>query len=119
VKVGTEELLSFRRAAAALGWPDTWASGLRLKRAVLAREKQLGREIARRVGRTHLRVTLGALYRALPELRREKSSENREHVREYLAGIDDRIYEHAARAVQELVEPQIKELRGRLEETRR
>lgn len=66
-----EEELSFREAALELGRKRD-PRGRRLRAMVLARERQTGRPIAIRLSgpkEPKLRITLGALYRAFPELR--------------------------------------------------
>lgn len=66
-----EEELSFREAAQELGRKRD-PRGRRLRAMVLAKERRTGREIAIRLqgaSQPKLRVTLGAIYRAFPELR--------------------------------------------------
>lgn len=69
--VGLDEELSFRQAAAQLKRRHD-PHGRRLRNMVLARERQSGQQIAVRLAgqvEPKTRVTLGALYRAFPELR--------------------------------------------------
>lgn len=66
-----EQELSFREAAQALEREHD-PRGRRLRNMVVARERQTGRQIAIRLAgekEPKLRITLGALYRAFPELR--------------------------------------------------
>jgi len=70
-EVRLDEELTFREAARALRRQRD-PRGRRLRGMVLARERERRQRIAIRIGgreRQHLRITLGALYRAFPELR--------------------------------------------------
>jgi hypothetical protein len=120
--------LSFRSAAAAIGWGNDIPAGRRLKRLVLAREKSLGIDIATRVPgkRKHVRgVSLRSLLRHLPELRPAENPEARSEAvgkfRAYLEEIDQRLRgvarEEAEAAIDETVRPQIDELRRQDSET--
>lgn len=121
--------LSFRSAAAAIGWGNDIPAGRRLKRLVLAKEKTLGIDIATRVPgkRKHVRgVSLRSLLRHLPELRpvenqAEMRSEAVGKFRAYLEEIDQRLRgvarEEAEAAIDETVRPQIDELRRQDTET--
>lgn len=111
-------LLTWNQAAKALGWTGK-AAGRRLKRAVLARERQTGKRIATRLGserRPDYRVTIGAIRRHLPELRPSKVDDLRERFGEYLASIDTRMSDSIAHHVAEYVEPRLDELWQRDEE---
>ena len=122
--------LSFRKAAAALGWGDDNPAGRRLKRLVLAREEALGITIATRVPgkRKQIRgVSMRAILRHMPELKpvEESPAEMRAEAigrfRSYLEEIDERLRgvarEEAEAAIDETVRPQIDELRRQDTET--
>lgn len=113
-----EEVLGWRRAAVRLGWPDSRASGRRLRAMVLLEERKRGVQIATRRGPEGgwTGVTIGALRQHLPWLFRAGARERDElaaRLREYLAGVDDRIDQKATDAVTRIVQPQIDELHGR------
>jgi DNA anti-recombination protein RmuC len=98
------------------------AAGRRLRDAVIAAEAQQGKRIATRLaGRRHpkTRITMGALARHMPELRRSKVDQLADNFRGYLRDIDERIAEGAAEEVQRLVEPRIRELRETDEQLQR
>lgn len=86
--------LSFRQAAAALGRTDD-PDGRRLRSMVLARERQMGRQIAIRLAgpkRPRLRVTLAELSRRFPELRETQAGALGRELRELVdRQLDDRI----------------------------
>jgi hypothetical protein len=66
--------LTFREAAKELGWAHD-PEGRQLRELVLAREKELGRRIAIRSSapvRPKMKVTIGALTRALPQLKKAR-----------------------------------------------
>lgn len=111
--------LSFPRAAEKLGWGKSEKSGRRLRRMVIAREKNSGREIATRgsgKSRPIRGVTLAALFRHLPELRSAPIDELSSKFRAYLSGIDDNLRliarSEAETVVEEQVAPQLEELRA-------
>lgn len=118
-----QKLLTWPEAAVELKWepadaPDAKleAAGRRLRDAVMAAEKQQGKRIATRLrGQKHpkTRVTMGALDRHMPELRRTRADQLADNFKQYLADMDERIDERAAKAVQRLVQPQIRELHGK------
>jgi hypothetical protein len=115
--------LTFRRAAAELGWGDTRKAGRRLRGMVLARERDKGAKIAARGPGRHrpIRgVTLSAIAEHLPELRPSRLSELGQKFRDALAEIDDNIRRVARAetesAITDLVNPQLAELRARDEE---
>ncbi|HKY40656.1 MAG TPA: hypothetical protein VJN18_32195 [Polyangiaceae bacterium] len=109
--------LSFRQAAEALEQQDKTGRGL--KAMVLAREAQTSTTIATRLRgkkQPKMRVTLSALYEHLPELRPHRTpGQIKRNIRDYIEAIDERIAEVTAGKVQELVQPQIAELRKRID----
>jgi hypothetical protein len=118
-------LLQFKEASALLGMGDDTAAGRRLKRLVLAKERQAGVAIAVRGGGTErsLRgVTIGAIQQHMPELLPAKFGTPQgsraalvQETRGYLAAFDERAAKiarsEAENAIGELVQPQIDELR--------
>jgi len=98
--------------AGRLGWGESRAAAVRLKRAVLTRERELGKRIATRTGGHH-RITESALTRWMPELRRSKVDELAANFRSYLTDIDARISEGAADYVAKNVDPRLDELWAR------
>jgi hypothetical protein len=114
--LNTNEPLTFREAAIALGQEDD--TGRSLRAMVLAREKQTGERIATRLGgekRPKMQVTLSAIYTHLPELKPQRTHEDMsKSVRAYITAIEDRIADVAAEKIQELVMPHFKADRKRL-----
>lgn len=111
----SRELLTWREATSKLGWPDggTDAAGRRLKRVVLAREVQSGRQIATRTGSgpaPQLRVTVGAVLRHLPELRRTRFDRFQANMTKLDTGITGRVSGIVADQLAELVDPRLDEL---------
>ena len=113
-------LLRWPEAAVELGWEPATApqarreaAGRRLRDAVMAAEQQTGQRIATRLrGRRQpkTRITLQALHRHLPELKRNKADQLAADFRGYLDAIDEKIADGAAEAVRHLVDPRIREL---------
>jgi hypothetical protein len=111
----SQELLTWREATTKLGWADggTEAAGRRLKRAVLARELQSGKQIATRISGgpdPQMRVTLSALHRHLPELRRSRVDQLSGVLAEYHADTDRRVEEAIEAKLAEAVDPRLEEL---------
>ena len=111
----SQELLTWREVTTKLGWPDggTDAAGRRLKRVVLAREAQCGKQIATRTGTgpaAQLRVTVGAVLRHLPELRRSRFDRFQADMAKIGTGITGRVSAIVADQLAELVEPRLDEL---------
>jgi hypothetical protein len=114
-------LLTWPEAAVAAGQvqqgageAELEAAGRRLRDAVMAREAATKSRIATRLRgrkRPKTRITLTALYQAMPELKRSKADKLLDDFKAYLADIDEHIDERAAEQVQLLVQPQIRELR--------
>lgn len=108
------EPISLAEAERALGWPAQ-GRGLKLRRYVLAREKQLGKIgailVAIGVGRKRReRLTLQSLRRYCPELWPSKADDLAKNLRDYLRSIDDRVSESFADQVAEHLEPRLAEL---------
>jgi hypothetical protein len=104
--------LTFRQAALALGRTDD-PSGRLLRELVQAREQQTRKLIAVRLrGRKHpkLKVTLGALYRAFPELRPARVDALEATVRALLARVDERTAVLVHGVINDTVEPRLKRL---------
>ena len=109
-----EAPLSFRKAAAWLGWGDNENAARKLKRMVLSRERTTATAIATR-GSGHRRplrgVTKSAIMRHLPELKPTKLEHLQNEFAKYLAAIDDNqrriAREEAEGVVGEIVDPQL------------
>lgn len=96
-----DQELSFSRAARALERKDD-PKGRRLRNLVMARERQLGIPIAIRLAGDQapkLRVTLGAIYRHLPELRRARTDALADLLRQALLESEARTAEKIRREV--------------------
>lgn len=119
----SQELLTWPEAAAKLdGWlePDASeeeraAAGRRLRWAVMGREKQTGKRIATRLGargdrQPKTRITMGALFRHLPELKRSNADQLSAAFRAYIDEMDEHIAEAAAGEITRLTQPQLAEL---------
>jgi hypothetical protein len=111
----SQQLLTWKRATVELQWPDggTDAAGRRLKRLVFARERQTGKQIATRSGegrRTRPLVTMSAIMRHMPELRRSRVDRLTEALREYTNDTDRRVAEIVAEQFAETVEPRLEDL---------
>jgi hypothetical protein len=118
-------VLQFKAASALLGMGDDTAAGRRLKRLVLAKERQSGVSIAIRgygTERALRGVTIGAIQQHMPELLPAKfgaTPDTRmalvQETRGYLAAFDERAAKiaraEAETAIGELVQPQLDELR--------
>jgi hypothetical protein len=114
----SRELLSWKRATVELQWPDggSDAAGRRLKRLVFARERQTGKQIATRMGegsRTRPLVTMSAIMRHMPELRRSRVDRLAEAIKEYTDDTDRRVVTIFAEQMAESVEPRLDELYDR------
>lgn len=107
---GPRELLTFRKMAARLGWGESRAAARKLARAIHARERETGKQIATRTTGGHKRITESALTRWMPELRRSKVDELAANFRSYLTDIDAKIAEGAAAYIAENVDPRLDEL---------
>ena len=100
-----EQELTFREAAVALRRSND-PDGRRLKKLVIARERQTGKRIAVRLGgpkSPKLRVALGALYRAFPELR----ASHADNVAEAMATVVDRIDARTEKLIHKFIERRI------------
>lgn len=110
------EPMSLAAAEKALGWRGS--RGEKLRRYVVAREKQLGKPGAILVvtgtgRRRHERVTLQALRRYCPELWPSKADDLAKNLRDYLRSIDDRVADAFADQVEEHLEPRLREIGAR------
>lgn len=119
-------VLQFKEASALLGMGDDSAAGRRLKRLVVAKERQSGVSIAIRgygTERALRGVTIGAIQQHMPELlpatfgaTRDSRAALVQETRGYLAAFDERAAKiaraEAEAAIGELVQPQIDELRS-------
>ena len=126
------EILSFREAAKRSRMGDSEEAGRRLRDMILAKERQLGKRIAVRGAgaKRPLRgggIVLTVLYEHLPELAPSPAALSRdakhallEEARGYLREFDEKIARaarsEAESAINEIVQPQINELRGGHEE---
>lgn len=111
----SQELLTWREATTALGWTDggTEAAGRRLRDKVLAREAQTGRQIATRslgARPKPMWVTMSAIMRHMPELRRSRVDSLSKALAEYNAESDKRIARAIESKLAESVEPRLEEL---------
>lgn len=109
----SQELLTWREATSALGWSDggTEAAGRRLKDKVLAREAVSGKQIATRdKGKRPMWVTIGAIMRHMPELRRSRVDALSKALAEYNAEADRRIANAIEAKISESVDPRLEEL---------
>lgn len=119
----SQKLLTWPEAAAKLdGWLEEGASdeeraaaGRRLRWAVMGREKQTKKRIATRLGargdrEPKTRITMGALFRHLPELKRSNADQLSAAFKAYIDEIDEQIAEAAAGEIERLVQPQVSEL---------
>lgn len=107
--VRLDEELSFREAALALGRRRD-SRGRRLRNMVIARERQSGKLIALRLGgevEPKLRVTLGALYRAFPELRPARVDELASIVRPFVERADERTRFLVREEISQDIEPRV------------
>lgn len=115
----SQELLTWKKATVQLAWKDggTPAAGRRLKRAVLAREAETGKQIATRLKRDGqripLRITMSAIMRWLPELRRSRVDSLSAALAEYRAETGKLLREMISGQIAEHVEPRLDELWGR------
>lgn len=109
----SQELLTWREATSALGWIDggTEAAGRRLKDKVLTRETQSGKQIATRdKGQRPMWVTVSAIMRHMPELRRSRVDQLSKALAAYNAETDRRVAEAIEAKLAESVEPRLEEL---------
>lgn len=108
----SRQLLTWKRATLELQWHDggTDAAGRRLKRLVFARERQSGKQIATRMGegtRTRPLVTMSAIMRHMPELRRSRVDRLTEALKEYTDDTDRRVAEIVSEQLAESIEPRL------------
>lgn len=109
----SQELLTWREATTRLGWIDggTEAAGRRLKNKVLTREATSGKQIATRdKGQRPMWVTISAILRHMPELRRSRVDSLSKALAAYNAETDRRIEEAIEAKLAESVDPRIEEL---------
>jgi hypothetical protein len=107
-----DQELSFSRAARVLERKDD-PKGRRLRNLVMARERQLGTTIAIRLAGDQapkLRVTLGAIYRYLPELRRARTDALADLLRQALLESEARTTQKVLSEVRQKYEPRIESL---------
>jgi hypothetical protein len=107
-----DQELSFSRAARVLERPDD-PKGRRLRNLVMAREQQLKTPIAIRLNGDQapkLRITLGAIYRYLPELRRARSDVLADLLRQALLESEARTAQKIRSEVFGKLEPRIAKL---------
>ena len=106
-------LLTFREAAAWLGWGNSRAAGLRLKRRVIAKEKALKRALIVRIEgpeRESRRVTRSMLRTHMREVLPSKVDELKRDFGRHLATLDERIRMASSAFVAQQVEPRLSEL---------
>jgi AAA+ ATPase superfamily predicted ATPase len=118
--MASDALMSMREAADWLGWEGR-DRGRRLKRTLLAIEKQKKREIMVRRGpegdgRRYL-VTRGAIARWAPQLRPSKVDELEKNFATYIRTLNETIDDKIESFVSEHIDPQIEELWQRQERT--
>jgi len=116
-----DQELSFSQAAAELqreGDPI----GRKLRNLVIARERETGKRIAIRLGGTKepkLRVTIGSLYRHLPELRPARIDDLARLVRPMLERQEERLTTRTENLIREKVDrdvlPRVEKVEKRLE----
>lgn len=107
-----DQELSFSRAARALERTDD-PKGRRLRNLVMAREAKLKTPIAIRLAGDQapkLRITLGAIYRYLPELRRPRTEALAELLRQALTESEVRTFQKVRNEVLQKLEPRIQTL---------
>ena len=107
-----EQELSFREAAQALERTND-PRGRRLRNMVLARERQTGKQIAIRLAgekEPKLRVTLGALYRAFPELRPARVDDLMSMARQLAERGEQRTRSVVREVLAESLEPRVEKL---------
>jgi hypothetical protein len=110
-----DQELSFSRAARALERTDD-PKGRRLRNLVMAREAKLKTPIAIRLAGDQapkLRITLGAIYRFLPELRRARTDVLADLIRQALAESEVRTAQKVRTEVLQKLEPRIESLEKR------
>lgn len=102
-------LLTFAAAQREIGIAGP--GGRRLKRYVLRREKQIGKQIAIRTGtrRVTYKVSIAALRKHCPALFTDSNALEREF-KKHLKAIDDKIQERVIDHISEHVDPKIDEL---------
>jgi hypothetical protein len=104
-----DQELTFREAAAALKRLND-PEGRRLKKMVLARERQSKKPIAIRLAGSKvpkLRVTLGALYRAFPEARSSRVDDLAEVFRPMVERMDARNDARTEKMIHKILESKI------------
>ncbi len=109
----SQELLTWREATARLGWIDggSEAAGRRLKDKILAREVASGKQIATRdKGQRPMWVTMSAVIRHMPELRRSRVDSLSKALAAYNAETDRRIEEAIEAKLAESIDPRLEEL---------
>jgi hypothetical protein len=114
-----DQELSFSRAARALERTDD-PKGRRLRNLVMAREAKLKTPIAIRLAGDQapkLRITLGAIYRYLPELRRPRTEALAELLRQALTESEVRTFQKVRNEVLQKLEPRIESLEKRASAT--
>jgi hypothetical protein len=107
-----DQELSFSRAARALERTDD-PKGRRLRNLVMAREAKLKTPIAIRLAGDQapkLRITLGAIYRFLPELRRARTDALADLLRQALLESEARTAQKVRTEVISKLEPRIAKL---------
>lgn len=107
-----DQELSFSRAAHVLERTDD-PKGRRLRNLVMAREQKLGTPIAIRLAGDQapkLRITLGAIYRFLPELRRARTDALADLLRQALLESEVRTAQKVSDHVLKKLEPRIQTL---------
>ncbi len=109
------KLLTLRAAARRCGQGSDGAAARRLRRAIVAREDELNRKIATRLRRkdsprVHLRVTMSAIERWLPEFRQSRALDMQRALGELRKQLRKVAREEAERAICEIVEPQLRQL---------
>lgn len=103
--------VSIRKMAALLGMGSSEAAAKSLKAMVYAREDEIGRNIAVRMRgkrRPKLKITMSAIEREFPELRRYRPP-TPETQRKLMRAM---VRSEVARAIAETIEPQLAELRA-------
>jgi hypothetical protein len=107
-----DQELSFSRAARALERHDD-PKGRKLRNLVMATERRLDVPIAIRLAGEEapkLRITLGAIYRYLPQLRRARTERLADLLQQALAESETRVAQKILREVRAKFEPRIESL---------
>lgn len=107
----SEEPLTFRQAACAIGWGNSEAAAVRLRRVVRSFEARTGRSVAFALNpdtrRPKHKLTLSRLFVCIPDLAKQKVDRVADEVRHML---DTTVEQRIGEALASKVEPRLKEL---------